>query len=339
VDLLTATGRSRPGSAAQPDDTGLVHEALFYRDADDYALGIARFLREGFELAEPALVAVPGSHVDALRSALGPDIGPKIGADAEDVQFVDLAEAGRNPGRIIPTVLYAFIQAHPGRRVRIVGEPIWPERSAAEYRAAVQHEALTNIALADHEATILCLYDCHGLNGTALAQARQTHPVLLQGPQREPSADYRDPRAVADESLRFLPDPPEWWGDMLVFRSTNDLPGIGEFVEGRALRAGLRADRVTDLCLAVAEVATNTLVHTHAAGVLSLWQDPETYSLVCEISDSGQLSDRLVGRIPPHRSQPHGHGLVLVNELCDLVEIPTGGIGTGTTVRLHMRLR
>ena len=308
-----------------------MHEALFYRDADDYATGIARFLREGFELAEPALVAVPGSHVDVLRSAMGPD--------AEGVQFVDMAEAGRNPGRIIPAVLYAFIQSHPGHRVRIVDEPIWPERSAAEYRAALQHEALTNIALADHEATILCLYDCHRLNVTALAQARQTHPVLLEESRRALSADYRDPRAVADESLRFLPDPPEWWGDMLVFSSANDLPGIRQFVGGRALRAGMRADRVTDLCLAVTEVATNTLVHTHATGVLSLWQDPETYSLVCEISDSGQLSDRLIGRIPPHWSQPHGRGLVLVNELCDLVEIPTGEIGTGTTVRLHMRLR
>lgn len=318
-------------NAARPDDTGLGHEALFYRDADDYAIGIARFLREGFELSEPALVAVPGSHADVLRSAMSPD--------GEGVQFVDMAEAGRNPGRIIPAVLYAFLQAHPARRVRIVGEPIWPERSAAEYRAALQHEALINIALADQRATILCPYDCHGLNTTALAQARQTHPVLLEGQRRVLSADYRDPRAVADESLRWLPEPPEWWGDMLIFSSANDLASIRRFVEGRALRAGLRVDRVLDLCLAVNEVATNTLVHTRAAGVLSLWRDPETDSLVCEISDSGQLRDRLVGRIPPHRSQPHGRGLIMVNELCDLVEIPTGGIGTGTTVRLHMRLR
>jgi anti-sigma regulatory factor (Ser/Thr protein kinase) len=331
VGLLTDPGPTRPVSAAHPGDTGLVHEALFYRYAEDYALGIARFLREGFELSEPALVAVPGSHVDVLRSVLG--------SDGDGVQFVDMAEAGRNPGRIIPTVLYAFTQTHPARRVRIVGEPIWPERSAAEYRAALQHEALINIALAGHEATILCLYDCHRLHASALAQARQTHPVLLTGPHRELSADYRDPRAVADESLRALPDPPEWWGDMLVFSCVDDLPGIRRFVEDRALRAGMPATRVADLCLAVTEVATNTLVHTPGAGVLSLWQDPETESLICEIADSGQLHDQLVGRIPPCPSQPHGRGLLLVNEFCDLVEIPTGGIGTGTTVRLHMRLR
>jgi anti-sigma regulatory factor (Ser/Thr protein kinase) len=330
VDLLTDARQGQPRSAAQPSDVGLIHEALFYRDQAAYTIGVTRFVREGFELDEPVLVAVPGSHVDMLRAVIGPK--------AEQVQFVDMVEAGRNPGRIIPAVLYAFCTAHPQRRVRIVGESIWSGRSAAEYRAVLQHEALINIALAGHQATILCPYHRHDLDATTLAQARQTHPVLVEEARRELSADYRDPRAVADESLRSLPDPPEWWGDMLVFRSLDDLRGIRRFVEDRALRVGLQAQRVTDLCLAVNEVATNTLVHTRAAGVLSLWQESETGNLVCEISDSGQLTDRLIGRIPPARSEPHGRGLLLVNELCDLVEIPTGRIGTGTTVRLHMRL-
>lgn len=318
-------------SVAQPGYPRLVHEALFYLDLQDYASHITRFLREGFELAEPALVAVPGPHVDVLRSAMG--------HDAERVQFVDMAEAGRNPGRIIPTVLYAFTQEHPHERVRIVGEPIWPGRSAAEYRAALQHEALINIALAGQQATILCPYDRCGLDLMALADARRTHPVLVKGGRREASSDYADPRAVADASLRSLPEPPEWWGDIRVFRSPRELPAVRDFVETLASKAGLPAQRVADLCLAVNEVATNTLVHTNQAGILSIWQDPDTNSLICEISDSGQLRDRLVGRIPPAQSEPHGRGLIMVNVLCDLVEIPTGRIGTGTTVRLHMQLR
>ncbi len=317
-------------SVAQPERVGLVHEAFFYHDEQEYARGIARFLRDGFALAEPTLVAVPGAHVDLLRSAMG--------ADAERVRFVNMAEAGRNPGRIIPTVLYAFTREHPGRRVRIVGEPIWPGRSAAEYRAALQHEALINLALADREATILCPYDLQGLDAVALADARTTHPVLVEGGLRENSSDYSDPRAVAKASLRSLPNSPEWWSDMRVFSSPADLPRIQQFVEDRALRAGLGAPRVSDLCRAVHEVATNTLVHTSAQGVLSLWQDPDTDNLSCEIVDSGQLTDWLVGRIPPAQSEPHGRGLILVNELCDLVEMPIGQIGTGTTVRLHMAL-
>ena len=323
--------RGRSPGAALPRDTGLVHEALFYRDADNYASTITSFLREGFELTQPALVAVPRAHLDLLRSALG--------SDTECVEFIDMSEAGRNPGRIIRTVLYAFVRDHPKRRVRMVDEPIWPGRSAAECRAALQHEALINIALADYEATILCPYDRHGLDTSTLAQARQAHPVLVEQDRREISTDYRDPRAVADASLRALPDPPEWWGDMRVFSSLTELRALRLFVQDLALRAGLPAHRVPDLCLAVNEVATNTLEHTHASGVLSVWQDPDTDSLICEITDSGQLHDRLVGRMPTDERGPHGRGLMLVNSLCDLVEIPTGQIGAGTTVRLHMRLR
>ncbi|HEY3895403.1 MAG TPA: sensor histidine kinase [Pseudonocardiaceae bacterium] len=338
--LLTDAGPGGSPCAAQPSATGLVHEALFYRGLDgdsdpaghsSYPAIITRFLHEGLERSEPALVAVPGLRLDALRWAMG--------ASSGDVEFVDMAQAGRNPGRILPSVLYAFVRRHPACRVRFVGEPIWPGRSTAEYRAALQHEALINIALEQEQVTILCPYDCVGLDPTALAQARQTHPVLIEGAWRGASTDYRDPRAVADASLRALPEPPEWWGDMLVFSTTADLPRVRAFVLDHARRAGLDEPRASDLCQAVHEVASNTLVHTRGAGVLALWQDPETGSLVCEISDSGQLPSRLVGRIPPAAGEAHGHGLIRVNELCDLVEMPTGQIGTGTTIRLHMNLR
>lgn len=314
-----------------PLGTELVHEALFYPHAEEYVSRILAFLREGLELAEPGLVAVPGEHLNLLRSVMG--------SDAQRVRFVDMAEVGRNPGRIIPALLYAFVQEHPAGRVRIVVEPIWPGRTPAEYRAALQHEALINVALADRAATILCPYDQRGLSVMALADARRTHPVLVEGEQRRPSDDYADPRTVADASLQRLPEPPEWWGDMVLFSDASDLRIIRQFVEGRALRAGLPSARVSDLCLAVNEVATNTLLHTGQPGILSIWRDSDTECLVCEISDSGQFADRLAGRIPPAKFQAHGRGLILVNQLCDLVELPTGQIGRGTTLRLHMALR
>ena len=44
----------------------------------------------------------------------------------------------------------------------------------------------------------------------------------------------------------------------------------------------------------------------------------------------------LAGRRRPIPDAGRGHGLWVVNQLCDLVELRTGS--TGTTVRLHMRL-
>jgi anti-sigma regulatory factor (Ser/Thr protein kinase) len=311
--------------------SGLAHEAFFYRHADEYTAGIGAFVQEGLRGAEPVLVALAGSHLDAVRSALG--------SDAERVHLVDMAGAGRNPGRIIPTVLFPFVQEHATARVRIVSEAIWPGRTAVEYRAAVQHEALINIALTGHEASILCPYDARRLDGVALADARRTHPALLDGDRCEGSPDYSDPRVVADESLRAMPRPPHCLDDSLVFESPSDLRIVRQFVRRLATRAGLPEEQVRNLCLAVNEVATNTVVHTDAAGTVSVWQDSDAECLVCEISDSGHLDDLLIGRIPPADSNPHGRGLILVNSLCDLVEMPTGQVGNGTTLRLHMQLR
>src|SRR4051812_46893124 len=89
-----------------PRVTGpLVHQALFYRDTDEYLTGTVPFVRGGLELGEPVLVAVPEPRLRLLRGELG-------GAAAR-VRLVDMADAGRNPGRIIPKVLRAFADAHP----------------------------------------------------------------------------------------------------------------------------------------------------------------------------------------------------------------------------------
>src|SRR5690606_18971591 len=98
------------------------HPALFYRDDQEYLDGTVPFVREGLACGEPVAVAVPGDRLRLIRDALG--------ADAEAVRLLDMREAGRNPGRIIPGVLRAFADALPaGHRARIVGEPVWAGRT------------------------------------------------------------------------------------------------------------------------------------------------------------------------------------------------------------------
>src|SRR5262245_66433911 len=97
---------------------GFSHPALWYRDRDEYLAGTVPFLRDGLAAGEPVAAAVPTGNLALLRDALG--------EDADQVLWRDMTEAGRNPGRIIPTVLLAFANDHPGRRVRIIGEPCWP---------------------------------------------------------------------------------------------------------------------------------------------------------------------------------------------------------------------
>ena len=76
----------------------LEHDALFYTDAASYRSGCLDFVRAGLEQDEPVLVAVPQPGLGLLRSALSE-------AESARVRTADMAQAGRNPGRIIGTVL------------------------------------------------------------------------------------------------------------------------------------------------------------------------------------------------------------------------------------------
>jgi anti-sigma regulatory factor (Ser/Thr protein kinase) len=302
-----------------------VHPALLYRHVDEYLAGTVPFVRDGLAADEPVMVAVPGPNLDLIRDALG--------ADAARVQLHDMTVAGRNPGRIIPAVLLAFAEANRHRRIRVIGEPIWPGRDAEEYPACVQHEALINAAFAGRAATILCPYDAARLNPSWLRDAEQTHPTMIAAGRQWDSPHYDDPVATAAGFNRPLPDPPPDAATYPVDSAT--LPAIRRFITARAGAAGLVPAQVVDLTIAVNELATNIVEHTDGAGRLAMWvQDGH---VVCQLHDTGRLTDPLAGRLPvPPDAPTRGRGLVLVNQLCDLVRMHTGD--TGTTIRVHLRL-
>jgi anti-sigma regulatory factor (Ser/Thr protein kinase) len=312
-------------AARKPTATGVLrHEALIYRSPEHYAAAATAFVRTGLDTGEPVLVAVPGENIDLMK--------PALGGAADRVRFVDMTEAGRNPGRIIPAVLHAFVSEHSPGRVRVIGEPIWAGRSAAEYPACVQHEALINLALADANATILCPYDARRLTAAVLVDAERTHPVMTTGDERWDSGGYAAPETVVAAFNRPLPDPATPPATLIF--DVDELPVVRRFVAEHAGRAGLAANRVGDLAVAVNEVATNAVIHGSGPGTLRIWR--ERGSLVCEICDPGELTDLLAGRIPPGLDSEHGRGLLLVNYLCDLVQMYTRR--ASTTLRLHMRL-
>jgi anti-sigma regulatory factor (Ser/Thr protein kinase) len=113
-----------------------------------------------------------------------------------------------------------------------------------------------------------------------------------------------------------------------------DLPALRRFVLQEAVRASLDSDRAHDLVLAMNELATNSVRHGGGAGTLRMWREAET--LVCEVQDSGHITDPLVGSIPPTPEQRTGRGLWVVNHLCDRVQIHSAP--SGSVVRVHMRL-
>ncbi|MFD9136693.1 anti-sigma factor RsbA family regulatory protein [Streptomyces bottropensis] len=300
-----------------------VHPALFYRTEQEYTRQTVAFLREGLANAEPMAVAVPGPNLELIKSALG--------ADAEGILFLDMTEAGRNPGRIIPKVLRGFADAHLQGRVRIIGEPIWAGRSAVEYPACAQHEALINAAFEGRAVTILCPYDEVRLDPQVIADAKVTHPTLISGEGRERASEVYDWQAIVSRYNQELPTA----ADAAVFSyGEEDLPAARHFAHAQAARLGLAAERLMDVKLAVAELTTNSVVHGGGRGTLAIWAEQE--QLLIEVRDAGRLTDPLAGRRPPERGQVGGRGLMLVHYVSDLVRVHTGD--DGTTVRFYLSL-
>ncbi|MEU6536662.1 anti-sigma factor RsbA family regulatory protein [Streptomyces sp. NPDC047000] len=299
------------------------HPALFYRTAEEYLAGTVPFVRAGLAAGEPVAVAVPAENLRLLRAALGDD--------ARAVRCLDMREAGRNPGRIIPGVLRAFADAQPaGRRVRIVGEPVWPDRTAAEYPACVQHEALINEAFRDRAVTILCPYDAGRLSHRALSDACTTHPaVVLPGtPARHVSLAYAPRTAAARCNLPLPPVP-----HAACHRFDADrLTDVRHLATDEGARLGLTGTRLQDLGLIIAELTANSVVHGGGSGTLRVWA--EGAAVLCEVRDGGRLTDPLAGRRPAVPDRPGGRGLLLVNMVADLVRVHTGPHGTTVRCRL-----
>jgi anti-sigma regulatory factor (Ser/Thr protein kinase) len=122
--------------------------------------------------------------------------------------------------------------------------------------------------------------------------------------------------------------------DPVSYTYTTDLAAIRVIVHRYAIKSGLSEARAIDLVLAVSEVAANTVRHAKSPGCLQIWYDAE--QIVCQIHDEGVITDPLAGRRRPSLEARGGHGLWIVHEVCDQVDIRSDE--TGTTIRLHMDL-
>ena len=318
-----------PGDAdVATRDDAFRHEALLYAGDEQFVTATTRFIREGLGGDEAVLVAVIEPRVSLLREELG--------SDAAEVEFVDMAEVGRNPARIIPA-WQEWVERNTaaGRGFRGIGEPIWTARTSIEILECQQHEQLLNTAFAAGPAwSLLCPYDVSALPPEVIERAAHTHPaVVTQG------AKYRS-TAYPHEGLRAekifaapLPEagPPlsELWFDI------DDLSRLRAAVHRCA--PALRLDdprRLADFVLVVSELAANSICYGGGKGRASLWR--EGPYAVCEVHDDGLITDPLVGQHKPNpRERIGGAGLWTVNQLCDLVLIRSTK-EQGTTVRAYL---
>ena len=297
---------------------GMRHVAWLYATAGEYLAGIWDFVQAGLSAAEPVLLAVP-----AGRLPLGWDLPGGTTA----ARSLDVTELGRNPARLVPAVR-AFADEHPRQHVRVVCELAWAGRSAAELGEVARYEAIVDRAFAASSVTMLCPYDSVGLPGAAISAACASHPWLRQDGRERGSSEYRHAADGQDRPELPLSVPP----GVSALSYRGDLRPVRALVAAEADRAGLSGARRTDLVIAASEVAANTLKHTGRAGLVRVWVTSD--EILCQFDDSGHIEDPLAGYGRNRADEPGGHGLWLVNQVCDLAEIRTTELGT--TIRLHM---
>lgn len=298
----------------------LHHEALLYRDRGELQYAVRAFVHAAADAGEPVLVALPRANLDWLPNAL---------SDAQtEVHFEDMSEIGRNPSCLLP-VFQDWIADQQGRG-RVISEPMWPGRSYAETAECLRHEALLNVALGRSGAIILCPYDAAHLEPEVLVGAELTHPQLCDGGSTRPSERYADPLQVAggDQWPQREPTQP-----VSEHRFGGDLRSLRQAIVADPCLGGLSRERRADVVFVVNEAATNVIRHGDGTGTTRIWADGRT--VVSEVSSGSMLGDVLAGRRRPAPEADSGRGLWMINQVCDLVELRTGG--TGTTLRMHLR--
>ncbi len=299
------------------------HEALLCSGLEEFLAVTVPFVSDGLEAEQQVMVALPPSRRRALQEALGPV------AEEESLHFVDMAALGNNPAKII-AAWRDFAGSAAGHAVRGIGEPIWLGRRPSEIAECQLHEALLNLAIApDTPLWLLCPYDVDNLPPEVIHEAARSHPALVQAHSYRGSTVYGG-RDLAEACFTAALDRPSVPVQETAF-GPNDLGTLRSTVRARCLESGIDPTRANDLALAMFELAANSVAHGGGHGVLRVWSEAD--ALVCEVSDSGHITDLMVGRSAPATAGEVGRGLWLVNHLCDLVQLRSNP--GGTTIRTY----
>jgi hypothetical protein len=173
--------------------TMLEHSAFPYRTNDQFLTTIGAVLTEGIERSEALLAVTADANIELLREHLG--------KDARRVEFVDASGWYSTPIAALEAYrAYTDAKIKNGAPwVRIVGEPVWAGRSAAEVRLWTRYESILNLVFSAYPLTIICPYDERSVAAEIVRQAHLTHPHTVGDRGISNSPDYADPGRFALE--------------------------------------------------------------------------------------------------------------------------------------------
>ncbi|OLT13243.1 hypothetical protein BJF79_21020 [Actinomadura sp. CNU-125] len=309
------------------------HRVLPYDGVNEFLGGAVPFLGEGLAAGDRVQVVCGVGLEHLLRDALG--------HDGARVEFTEAARWYAHPSRTLSDCLSdAEAMNGEGRRLRLLGEPVWARRGPLEVLEWQRVEAILNIAFRETGAAIMCPYAAT-LPPGVVAAGRRTHPETVRGARAVPNPGFVDPRAFSAGCDREpLPPPPVHADELKIDRP--DLYWLRAYVAEYARRTPLPGEDLQRLLVAVTELVTNAERHGAPPIMLRMWTDGTggDPAFVCEVSDAGRWPpDAGFGLVPPRRSEAGTSGrfgLWAVRLLCSLVQIRTGAAGTVVRLRLDL---
>lgn len=280
------------------DTSPMRHSAFVYESDDEYVTRSVAFLREGLELGEGAIVGNTRDGLAKMRDALG--------ADANQVAFLDVSSIYTRPARTIAAYYGAFSDGlRSAPTVRAVAEmqvgPVndWPRWMA--------YEAASNLAYSHLPVWALCTYDANGLPDPVLDAVWQTHPRVLSENWQE-SDHYEDPRQL----VRKLTPEPQPLIDLRPFEATDDLERFRERLARELVAAKVPEARTLDMLVAATEIAANAVIH--GGGIAQVRTGRAEGRFVCEVVDQGPgFDDPVAGYLAPRLGV--GTGLWVARQL------------------------
>jgi transcriptional regulator with XRE-family HTH domain len=179
IDYLV---RGTPGRT-----TMLEHSLLPYRSDDQFVGCVGPYLAEGMERSEALLAVTTAANGELLRE--------RFGGEARSIELLDSATWYSTPAAALEAYRsYVEAKLKGGASwVRIVGEPVWAERSDTEIRVWIRYEALLNLVFSAYPVSFICPYDERSTAPEIVRQAHLTHPHTVGEHGRANSPDYTTP--------------------------------------------------------------------------------------------------------------------------------------------------
>lgn len=301
---------------------GFLHEAALYGCADEFLSIVVPFLEAGLAAGEPTLAAL-GRQNRAL-----------LHREMPGVAQVSFLPESPQPATAITMRRETFNQYldQGAQQIRVVGEVPHPSTGAG-WDPWMRYEAAVNHILGEFPLRGLCSYDTRTTPEEVLLDVERTHPRLVtMGGNRITSTCFEDPAAFLAAYEPDYVDPLERLQPPTV-RLMAPSPEAARHATGAASTdAGLSADEIEDLVLAVNECVVNAILHGDPPVELRIWSGPDR--VVVTVSDRGcGPSYPFAGLIPVNeRRSAGGLGLWIAHQVC--AQVTMHREHAGFTIRL-----